>query len=278
MIAFSLWTVHVYWYWIMYLLSFMLWYVLLFYGQKKWWYTGTYADTIIAKDLDGLILSLLIGVMIGGRLGHILIYDFSYFLTHPIKILAFQEWGMSFIGGIVGVIISVLIYLFYFSPVKWKRVEVLSLFDAIVPLVPLGIFFGRFGNFLNQELYGRVVTDTFRISYLGIIMEKFNLFHVYNTIDDSLRFNTNFLSMAFEGVLLATIIWILFFTKVVTKKRNSWQLSAIFLGGYSLIRFFLEYVRQDSQAEFVWWFTKSQWFFMIFFLVALAMFMVQRKK
>ena len=68
---------------------------------------------------------------------------------------------MSFIGGIIGVIISVIIYIYYFSPLtKLKDKNIYSLFDAIVPIVPVGIFFGRFGNFLNQELYGRVVDQS----------------------------------------------------------------------------------------------------------------------
>ena len=274
MIAFSLWSVHIYWYGIMYLLSFFVWYVLLYYGQRSWWYKWTYADTIIEKDLDGFILSLLIGVMIWGRLWHVFIYDFSYFLINPLKIFAFQEWGMSFIGGIVWVVLSVFVYLYYFSPVKWKKIEILSLFDAIVPLVPLWIFFGRFGNYLNQELYGRVVPKDARWLWSWIVnfFSHIQLFHNYDKIDQLLRINTNFLSMAFEGVLLSIIIWTLFLKKVVTKKWNSWKLSAIFLGLYSFIRFVLEYIRQDSQAEFVGWFTRSQWFFVLFIIIAVIWF------
>lgn len=70
-----------------------------------------------------------------------IIYDLAYYLAHPLKILAFQEGGMSFIGGIIGVIVAVIIYLHYFSPLKGEKIQYLSLFDAFIPLVPVGIFF-----------------------------------------------------------------------------------------------------------------------------------------
>lgn len=279
MIAFSLWWIHVYRYGIMYFVSFLIWYVLLSYGQRQWWYRWTAAADVIGKDLDGFILSLLIGVMIWWRLWHVFIYDRSYFVAHPLKILAFQEWGMSFIGGIIGVVVSVMIYFFYLSPVKdSKNKNVLAIFDAMIPIVPLGIFFWRFGNFLNQELYGRVVPEGFRVSDLGDIMEKLHLFYVYDKIGPELRFNTNVLSMIFEWGMIALVLWILFFKKVLIKKRSSWQLSMVFLGLYSGVRFMLEYVRQDSQAEFVGRFTKSQWFFVIFFVVAVVGFVSIRSR
>ena len=279
MIAFSLWWIHVYRYGIMYFVSFLIWYVLLSYGQRQWWYRWTAADDVIGKDLDGFILSLLIGVMIWWRLWHVFIYDRSYFVAHPLKILAFQEWGMSFIGGIIGVVVSVMIYFFYLSPVKdSKNKNVLAMFDAMIPIVPLGIFFWRFGNFLNQELYGRVVSEAFRGSWLWQLMEQLHLLYIYDKIGPELRFNTNVLSMIFEWGMIALVLWILFFKKVLTKKRSAWQLSMVFLGLYSGVRFMLEYVRQDSQAEFVGRFTKSQWFFVIFFVVAVIWYFLLVRK
>ena len=279
MIAFSLWWIHVYRYGIMYFVSFLIWYVLLSYGQRQWWYRWTAADDVIGKDLDGFILSLLIGVMIWWRLWHVFIYDRSYFVAHPLKILAFQEWGMSFIGGIIGVVVSVMIYFFYLSPVKdSKNKNVLAMFDAMIPIVPLGIFFWRFGNFLNQELYGRVVSEAFRGSWLWQLMEQLHLLYIYDKIGPELRFNTNVLSMIFEWGMIALILRVLFFKKVLTKQRSSWQLSMVFLGLYSGVRFMLEYVRQDSQAEFVGRFTKSQWFFVIFFVVAVVGFVSIRSR
>lgn len=283
MIAFSVGSFHVYWYGIMYLLSFILWYVLLTVWQKKGWYRfSPTIDHIIKNDLDGVMIAILSWVMIWWRLWHVFIYDFAYFVAHPSKILAFSEWGMSFIGWIVGVVLAIMIYFrinSWSSYIRWKS-TLLAFFDAILPIVPLGIFFGRFGNFLNQELYGLIVPEHawwLPQSIVHILIHS-QLFYVYGHVWPELRVNTNFLSMIFEWLLLSALLWVCFFRNVVTKKRNSWQLSAIFLFGYSLVRFGLEYLRQDSQSEFVGFFTKSQWFFVVFMMVAVVMFVVQKKK
>ena len=256
-------------------------------GQKRWWYNKyPIVDGIIQHHIDELILAIMIGVMVGWRMGHVLIYDLPYFISHPLKIFALQEWGMSFIGGIIGTILSVTVFfvMYYkdiFQQGSSKFISsVLSLLDAFIPLVPVGIFFWRFGNFLNQELYGTIVpTGVWWLpSWLVQFALDTQLFHVYDKIWPQLRINTNFLSMLFEGLLLATVLWICFFRRRVTKKRSAWQLSAVFLGWYSLVRFVLEYLRQDSQAEFVWWFTKSQWFFVGFMMVAMIVLFVQDRE
>ena len=283
MIAFSLWSFHVYRYGIMYLLSFLLWYGLLTLWQKRGWYRfSPRVDHLIKHDLDGLMIAILLGVMVWGRLWHVFIYDFAYFVAHPSKILAFSEWGMSFIGWIIGVVLSLWIY-FRINSSLYNHKETYPLFaflDSIIPIVPLGIFFWRFGNFLNQELYGLIVpADYWWLPHRIIdILRSLDFFYIYSHIWPELRVNTNFLSMIFEWLLLSAILWICFFRNVVTKKRNSWQLSAVFLFGYSLVRFGLEYLRQDSQSEFVGFFTKSQWFFVIFMVVAVGIFFVQKNK
>ena len=277
LVAFSLGPVDVYRYGIMYFVWFVLGYLLLWYGQRQGRYRGTSADIVIKDDLDWLILAILIWVMVGGRLGHVFIYDFAYFVDHPLKIFAFQDGGMSFIGWIVGVALALAIYLYYFSPIKYTpQKDIFSLLDAMIPIVPLGIFFGRLGNFLNQELYGVLVSDLWRFSP-GFIarMTDWRVFYRYAWVDNLLRVNTNLLAMIFEGALLAVVMWVLFFTKTLPRKRQSWQLALVFLACYSFVRFFLEYLRQDSQAEFVGIFTRSQWFFVVFFVLAVVGFIVR---
>lgn len=289
MIAFSMWPIHVYRYGIMYLISFLIGYMTLYRGQQCGWYRRyPWIDTLIKHNLDELILMILIGVMVGGRMGHVVIYDLSYFLAHPLKIFALQEWWMSFIGGIVGTVISVGIYCYkcWVLLDKWEKIHnfkiqtynLLSLLDAFIPLVPVGIFFGRFGNFLNQELYGTIVPYDFRWlpNWFVQFATDTQFFHVYDKIGPQLRINTNFLSMIFEGLMIASILWVCFFRYRVSKKRSAWQLSALFLGLYSVVRFVFEYLRQDSQAEFVGMLTKSQWFFTLFFVFAVVVF-VRRK-
>ncbi len=287
MIAFSLWSIHIYRYGIMYMISFVIGYATLTLGQRRWWYTQyPLIDNLLKNNLDELILAIMIGVMVGWRMGHVLIYDIAYFIEHPSKIFAIQQWWMSFIGGIVGTIFSVTVFFaLYHKEIFQQSVKkfisfVLSLLDSFIALVPVGIFFWRFGNFLNQELYGTIVPSDFwwLPSWFVQFALNIQLFHVYDKIWSELRINTNFLSMVFEWLILAIILRICFFRHRVSKKWSAWQLSAVFLGGYSLVRFLLEYLRQDSQAEFVWWFTKSQWFFVVFIMVAIGVFIRQLKR
>ena len=287
MIAFSLWSVHIYRYGIMYMLSFVIGYSTLIIWQQRWWYNNyPLINNLLSTKLDELTLAIMIGVMIGWRMGHVFIYDLAYFISYPIKIFAIQQWWMSFIGGIVGTILSVTVFfVIYNREVFSKSIQefisfVLSLLDSFIALVPVGIFFGRFGNFLNQELYGTIVPTNFRWWPQWVVQFALDiqLFHVYDKIWSELRINTNFLSMIFEWLLLAIVLRFCFFRRRVDKKWSAWQLSAVFLWWYSFIRFLLEYLRQDSQAEFVGAFTKSQWFFVIFMMVAMIVFVVQWKK
>ena len=283
MIAFSFWPIHVYRYGIMYAVSFLLGYAMLIWWQKQGRYKKyPFLDSLIANDIDSLVIAVLLGVMIGGRLWHILIYDLAYFITHPAKILAYSEWGMSFIGGIIGTILVVgcRSYQLSIKNSDWFLHNTLSLLDLLMPMIPVGVFFGRFGNFLNQELYGVVIPTDFR--WLPDRFVNFcqttHFFHIYNHIGPELRLNTNFLSMIFEGLVISIIIWYFFIRFWRDKKLAAWQLSAIWLGCYSMVRFAFEYLRQDSQAEFVGWFTRSQWFFVGFMIVALVVFVRQGRQ
>ena len=149
---------------------------------------------------------------------------------------------------------------------KWH--DLLILCDSIVIALPLGIMLGRLGNFLNQELYGIIVHPT-TSSSLFTIFSSLHLLHIYPAIDHAIRINTNLLSIIFEGGVSLIIVVSLFLTQLKKKVFSPGKISAIFLGRYSLVRFFLEYVRADSQREFINGMTISQWFFVGFFLLAL---------
>ena len=277
MIAFSLWPIHVYRYGIMYAVSFLLWYAILVQWQQCWWYKNyPFIDKLIAKDIDGLLIAVVLWVMIGGRLGHVIIYDLPYFIQHPLKILAFQEWGMSFIGGIIWVILSIWFFVwkswYSKSMSDWITTTSLSILDTLMPLIPVGVSFWRFGNFLNQELYGVIIPQDFRNlpNWIVNFCQTTQLFHIYSHIGSELRLNTNFLSILFEGLMIALLIRYLFIRYRIPKKLTPWQLSAIWLGCYSLVRFFLEYLRQDSQLEVVWYFSKSQYVFIVFIIISVV--------
>lgn len=169
----------------------------------------------LTEGLEDLLLAIAIGVIVGGRLGHVLIYGNGYYFEHWAEIFKIWEGGMSFIGGILGVVSAVGILLWR---KKMSRKEFLMLFDVILVIVPMGIFFGRFGNFLNQELYGIAISEL--PSRLSQIFSTFGLLHSYPKVDAVLRVNTNFLSMIFEGVMIFGVQVFVFWRQIKKRRRK----------------------------------------------------------
>ena len=276
MVAFQVFGFSVYWYWIFYALAFLVGYFwLAFLGKKQRFSKNPTLHYFLTEGLESLMITLVLWVMVWGRLGHVLIYGEGYYRQHLIKIFAVWEWGMSFIGGIIGVLLGVLLLI---RKKKWGKKEFFLLFDILLLFVPLGILLGRLGNFLNQELYGIPIMQL--SAALSSLFTTLNLTHIYPLVDPLVRVNTNFLSMIFEGGLLLFGVWLLFFSQYKKNQRNVWSISVFFLFFYSLIRFFLEYLRADSQLEFIWVFTKSQWFFLVFMVISLGItyFLYKKKK
>ncbi len=268
MIAFSIWSIDIYRYGIFYVVAFLAGYLFLYRISKKniFWKTFPRLQTFLEKHLDDLMLYIFFGVLLWGRLGHVIIYDLQHYLQHPVEIFQVRKWGMSFIGGIVWVTIAMLI-LMRRKKLSWK--ELLLLGDLILAILPFGIMLGRIGNYLNQELYGIVASEVLgKFGYpFFSLLNQLGLMHVYSQVDELLRVNTNFLASFFEGFVLLVITMLVFRTRVHRKIVQPGKIVGIFLIGYSFIRFLLEYLRADSQLEFQGWFTISQWFFLVFFVV-----------
>ena len=153
--------------------------------------------------------------------------------------------------------------------------ELWLLIDCVVAIVPLAILFWRFWNYLNQELYGLIVPmDAWWMrEWVVGVLSNLNIFHIYNSVDSSLRINTNFLSMFFEGFVLFMITGGVMLYRLKNKAKKifkPWFIVWLFLVFYSLFRFFLEYLRVDSQSQYVWLFTRSQWMFVLFIVVGLV--------
>ena len=223
------------------------------------------------------MLCIFLGVLLWGRLGHVIIYDLKYYISHPSEIFQIRRWGMSFIGGIFGVTIAL------FLLARKKRFTIKDLFllgDMIFAILPFGIMIGRIGNYLNQELYGVVVSSRLPKLWYPIfsLLNTIGFFHVYPQVDSFLRVNTNFLSSFFEWFVLLLINLLIIRTRVRTKKVQPGKIVATFLMWYSFIRFFLEYLRADSQLEFHGRFSTSQWFFLVFFVVGISIFVRQKNK
>jgi len=280
MVALSIWSINIYWYWIFYVLWFIAAYLFLKFITKKRLLANQYPNIqkILEKNLEDIMIFAILWVLIGWRLWEVLIYGLQHYLANPLEIFALRHWWMSFIWWIVGVIISFIIFQRIH---KLKRSESFLLFDLIVAILPLGIILGRFWNYLNQELYGIAINNIQRLSWLSYhtlnILQHIHILHVYNRIDDLVRINTNFLSCFFEWIVLLIITMQIIIRRFRTGKYKIWTISWIFLVCYSFVRFFLEYFRQDSQTEFIWFFTKSQRFFILFFILWVII-LIKRKK
>jgi phosphatidylglycerol:prolipoprotein diacylglycerol transferase len=135
--------------------------------------------------------------------------------------------------------------------------------------LPFGIMLGRLGNYLNQELYGIVVSKSLWNLSQPILsfLYKLHILHIYEQVDLQLRVNTNFLASFFEGFVLLLITMSIISKRVRTKVIQPGKIVAVFLVAYSFVRFCLEYVRADSQLEFHGRFTISQRFFILFFIL-----------
>ncbi len=267
MIAFSIWSINIYWYGIFYFVWFLAWYFFLKWVGKMWFLKRfDKLQKLLNKDTDDILIAIILWVLIWWRLWEVFIYQWDYFSQNLFQIFAVWNWWMSFIGWIIWVLISLLILK------KIKKInidEFWILIDCIVVFVPLAIFLWRFWNYLNQELYWLVVPENFWwiSTWLVDFLKNINLFHVYESIDLRLRVNTNFLSMFFEWLVLLVITITVFARSIKKRKIKPGYISGFFLIFYSFFRFFLEYLRIDSQSQFVWIFTRSQRVFIIFFLI-----------
>ena len=269
MIAFSIFGRNIYRYWIFYLIGFILAYIFLYIiWKKRIFHKFSNLQTLLEKDLETLFIILILWVLIWWRLWHVLIYDFQYFLNNPIDIIKVWQWWMSFIWWLLWVIIWVSLLL---RKKKFSRKEFIILLDLLACILPLCIALWRLWNFLNQELYWIIFNNSFwRTEWTIWTLTSLWFLHIYDKIDSSLRINTNLLSIIFEWILLFITLLTILIKQIKNDKRKIWKISMVFLLRYSITRFILEYVRQDSQSEFIWPFSKSQRFFVIFIIIGIS--------
>jgi phosphatidylglycerol---prolipoprotein diacylglyceryl transferase len=188
--------------------------------------------------IDDFLFASVLGIVIGGRLGYALIYDFESTINNPLSVLQIWLGGMSFHGGFLGFLIATFIYS------KTKRIDYWNLLDLAACAAPIGIFFGRIANFINRELIGRETNSDW-----GIIFPE---------IDMSLRHPSQIYEALSEGLLLFLLMNLLFFKYKLYKKRMI--LSGYFCLLYSSFRFISEFFREpDLQIGYVFYqFTMGQ--------------------
>jgi phosphatidylglycerol:prolipoprotein diacylglycerol transferase len=208
-------------YGLMYFLAFIMAYFFLNYFRKKKYIK------LSSNDLWDLIFYGVLGIVIGGRLGYIIFYNLNYFIENPTKIIAVWEGGLSFHGGLIGILIGEYIFC------KVKNLNFLNLADyAVIPL-SLGIALGKLGNFINGELIGRSLETTFYVPW-GMYFELAN--------NDTLRHPSVLYEMGKNIIIFMVLI-------ILIKKYprlKTGTLLAIFLLLYGIMRFLIEFVREPD--------------------------------
>ena len=220
-------------YGLMYIVGFAITYFLVLYRLKQEKRFEFTTDQI--KDASTY---LILGLIVGARLGYVLFYNFSYYIKHPLEIIipfSFSNGitftgisGMSYHGGLIGAIFAAWVYVYKAKLDWWSGV------DLFVPVVPLGYTFGRLGNFINGELFGRVTTSPigmyFPMAPAGELRHPSQLYEAF-----------------FEGIFLFLILWNIRKIKIPTG-----AMLALYLIGYGIVRFFIEYFREpDAHLGFV---------------------------
>lgn len=224
------------WYGLMYLAGFICFFLL---GRKEL-RNGFQNNALKVKDLEDLLFYGVLGVLLGGRMGYVIFYNPVYFSQNPLSIFAVWEGGMSFHGGLIGVVCSLVTFLIIKKNIFLKKnffYRTFLLTDFVAPLVVPGLFFGRIGNFINGELWGRITT------YEAVPWAM--IFPLSGTLDP--RHPSQLYQAFAEGLVLFFVM--LFFSK---KKLPIGALSGIFLVGYGTMRFIVEFFREpDSFLGFL---------------------------
>ena len=217
-IALSLGFLEIRWYSLAYILTFILGSFIIKKLNKSSY------NLLSDKEIDSFFIWAVIGVIIGGRVGYVLFYQTNLILLEPFYILKIWNGGMSFHGGLIGMIIS--IYLFSIK----NNLNFFYLSDLVSITAPMGLFFGRISNFINSELYGRVTDFPFAI--------------IFPLIDNKPRHPSQLYEGLLEGIILFIILFI-YFSKNMKKNRIG-NISSLFLIFYSLFRFLIEYLREPD--------------------------------
>ena len=220
-VALSLGPVQNHWYGLTYLVAFglFLWLAarraaLPWFSSKGW----------TRRDVEDLLFWGVLGVVIGGRLGYVIFYKPGYYLANPLEVAMVWKGGMAFHGGLLGVIVSLAIF------ARTRKRRFFEVMDLVAPCVPLGLASGRIGNFINGELWGRFADPALPWAM------------VFPGSGSELpRHPSQLYQFALEGVLLFVLLW-----WYASKPRALGQVSGMFLIGYGVMRFVVEFFREPD--------------------------------
>jgi phosphatidylglycerol:prolipoprotein diacylglycerol transferase len=215
-VALNLGPLSIHWYGLMYLAAFVsAWFIAKHQVAKPW-------SLIKAEHLDDMIFYAALGVVLGGRVGYVFFYNFPKFLEDPIWLFKIWEGGMSFHGGFLGVLLAMFLYS------RKLKIPFGAMMDLAAVMTPLGLGFGRLGNFIGQELWGRASDVPW-----AMIFPK----------DPSglARHPSQLYQAGLEGLLLFVIVFI-----YSNRERPNWATAGVFAMGYGIFRFLVEFVREPD--------------------------------
>ena len=241
-VAFEIFSLEIRWYSLAYIVGILLgWYL-----AKK-----IFIISSISNKFDDYITHIIIGLILGGRLGYVIFYNFDYYQNNFTDIFKIWQGGMSFHGSVIGIIIASILFS------KKNNDNVFEYLDIVALVSPIGIFFGRIANFINSELYGYETSVPWGVQFIQI--------------DNLYRHPSQLYEAMLEGILLF-LIMIFFWNKNKLKKPG--KLSALFLIFYSIFRYFIEYFRvPDDQLGYLFLnLTMGQLMSFMFFITGLFLY------
>ena len=241
-VAFQIFTFEIRWYSLAYIAGILIGWIL----SKRVFIS----NQNVKECFDDYLTYLILGIIIGGRLGYVVFYNFNYYSSNIIDIFKIWQGGMSFHGGVLGVILSTVIF------ANKKKHNIFYYLDIVAIVSPIGIFFGRISNFINSELYGTITTMPWAVQFLKV--------------DNLYRHPSQLYEAIFEGIVLFIIL-------VYFRNRGFLNMpgfiSGAFLTFYSLFRFIIEFFRvPDEQIGYlIFNLTMGQIISLIFFIVGITL-------
>jgi len=214
----SLGFIQIRWYGLAYVLGFIIGLYLIKSINRK------YSQPLKNKIIDDFFVWSILGVILGGRLGYIIFYETNSIINNPVSIFFIWKGGMSFHGGLFGIIITIFLF------TKKNNINFFQLSDLVSLVAPIGLFFGRLANFINVELYGRVTDFPFAI--------------IYPSVDMLPRHPSQLYEALFEGIILFTIL-LFIFVKIFSQNKYG-NITAFFLFFYGIFRFVIEFLREPD--------------------------------
>ncbi len=237
-VAIEIFSLEIRWYSLAYIMGILI----------GWYLSKKIINNNIKMQFDDYVTYVIIGLILGGRLGYVLFYNPTFYINNFLDIFKIWQGGMSFHGGVIGIIIASVIFS------KKRDVNVFEYLDIIALVSPIGIFFGRIANFINSELYGYETSVPWAVKFIKI--------------DDLYRHPSQLYEAFLEGVILF-LLMIYFWKK--NKFKTQGKLSALFLIFYSFFRYIVEYFRvpDEQLGLLIFNLTMGQLISFIFFILGL---------